>query len=496
MIDFFKTSHGFAILAVVLFIVILQFYYYIKNKKCRNNFLSIFPVDVTKETTIRKIENNVEGLETTHKNPIWKVIIDSINKYLSNNMGSVSDFHLIKDIVDRNCDAQEEDVNTQIPLPLYLGLAGTMAGILIGIAFLVFTGDLKSLLGNGTENGSRGVEALFGGVAIAMISSIFGIILTTRGTIKVKTVKARVESNKNDFLSWMQAELLPELSNDTASVLRIMTKDLSNFNKTFALNNAQFTTSLSKVVDTSDKQAELIKLISQLQDKKITSKNLELLNVLEKWVANLQNVKDYNNSLLNQLAEISNYFKAEREQLEQRKTLLAETVNKVDSNSNAAMEGFNKNFTASLQKMQETFEIKISDIGDTLKIQQETIKTALNIQNKALIQSIDDQQKALAEKLQDTTKLVDELNKIGDKIASITRLEQAMKEQNGKFNELLRAINELAKVKTTGEFKVVAESPKLPIWQKRTIYVGVVVGIIYFLFEIVMKILLLFGIVL
>jgi len=75
-------------------------------------------------------------------------------------------------------------------------------------------------------------------------------------------------------------------------------------------------------------------------------------------------------------------------------------------------------------------------------------------------------------------------------------LEQAMKEQNGKFNELLRAINELAKVKTTGEFKVVAESPKLPIWQKRTIYVGVVVGIIYFLFEIVMKILLLFGIVL
>ncbi len=489
MINFLLTPHGLSILVVVAIIVILQISYYIKNKRSRGTFLGIFPNNIVTETNIKKDENNVEGLETTHKNQIWDIIIDSINKYLSNNKGSVSDFHLIKDIVDRNCDAQEEEINTQIPVPLYLGLAGTMAGILIGVSFLVFSGSLNSLLSNEAGSNADGIEALLGGVALAMISSIIGIVLTTRGTLRVKSEKISVERNKNDFLSWMQAELLPELSNDTANVLQKMTQDLSDFNRTFAINNAQFTTTLSKVADTSDKQAELINLISQLQDKRITVKNLELLNVLEKWIANLHNIKDYNDVLLNHSLEISNYFKTEREQLEQRKTLLAETLNKTDSNSKAALEAFNINFNSLLQKTQETIESKISEIDDTLKTQQEILKTALLSQNEILIQSIENQQIVLFEKLQGTTKFVEELNKIGDKIASITRLEQAMKDHNGKLSELIRGINDLARAKTTGEFNVIAKSPKLPLWQKIGIYVGAGLFIIYFLIEITFKIL-------
>jgi hypothetical protein len=496
MIEFLLTPHGLSNLVVVAIIGILQFFYYYNNKRSRKIFLWIFPKNVIAETYIKKDENNVEGLETTHKNQIWNIIIDSINKYLSNNKGSVSDFHLIKDIVDRNCDAQEEEINTLIPVPLYLGLAGTMAGILIGVSFLVFSGSLNSLLSNEAGSNADGIEALLGGVALAMISSIIGIILTTQGTLRVQSEKINVERSKNDFLSWMQAELLPELSNDTANVLQKMTQDLSDFNRTFAINNTQFTTSLSKVAETSDKQAELINLISQLQDKKITVKNLELLNVLEKWITNLHNIKDYNDVLLNHSLEISNYFKIEREQIEQRKTLLAETINKTDSNSKAALEAFNNNFNSLLQRTQETIESKISEIDDTLKTQQEILKTALVSQNEILIKSIEDQKKVLLEKLQGTTKFVEELNKIGDKIASITRLELAIKENNGKLSELIRGINELAREKTTGEFNVIAKSPKLPIWQKLGIYVGASLCIIYFLFEIASKILSLFDIAL
>jgi len=176
--------------------------------------------------------------------------------------------------------------------------------------------------------------------------------------------------------------------------------------------------------------------------------------------------------------------------------LLAESLNKADSNSKAALEEFNSNFNALLQKIQETIEKKISEIDDTVKIQQETIRTALVSQNEILLQSIDDQKKALSEKLQGTTKLVDELNKIGDKIASITRLEQAMKEQNGKLSELIRGINELARAKTSGEITVIAKSPKIPIWQKLAIYLGAGLCIVYFLFEITIKILSFFDIVL
>jgi hypothetical protein len=65
------------------------------------------------------------------ENPIFSTIKNSINNYVEANKGSVSDFYLIKDIVDRNCDAKEEEIQAQIPVPLYLGLVGTMAGILV-----------------------------------------------------------------------------------------------------------------------------------------------------------------------------------------------------------------------------------------------------------------------------------------------------------------------------------------------------------------------------
>ena len=78
MIEFLLTPHGLSILAVVAIIVILQISYYIKNKKSRKTFLNIFPISITNETNIKKDGKNVEGLETTHKNTIWEVIIESI----------------------------------------------------------------------------------------------------------------------------------------------------------------------------------------------------------------------------------------------------------------------------------------------------------------------------------------------------------------------------------------------------------------------------------
>jgi len=465
-------------IVVIIIICILQILVFGANLSKLKVFKQIFPN--TNDLSINAMDGFVQGIDSKSSNPIFKVIVSSINKYLSSNKGQVSDYHLIKDIVDRNTDAKEDEINTLIPIPLYLGLVGTMACILIGLIKL----DLNTVIEGGEKAMIDGISPLLLGVAVAMITSTLGIILTTIGSYIAKNSRAKVEENKNTFLSWIQEKLLPQLSNDTASVLRKMTQDLSDFNQTFALNNAQFTATLSKVVDTSDKQAELIKLISQLQDKRITTKNLELLNVLEKWVANLQNVKDYNDLLLNQYVEIGSYFKAEREQIEQRKTLLAETLNKVDSNSNVALEEFNKNFNISLGRMQETFERKISEIGDTLETQQEMLKVAFKTQNDTLLKSIESQQRTIAEKLQDTTKFVDELNKIGDKIASITRLEKAMNEQNGKISDLSNSIKELAK-KAGGN----SIDFSIPRWVKIAIIAGSSVIVIFCFFELILKVL-------
>ena len=223
--------------------------------------------------------NSLTGISCENKNPIYLRIQKSINNYLLKNDKGVSDFHLMKDIVDRNCDAVDEEIQTQIPIPLYLGLVGTMAGILVGIGYLWLSGGLNDLLnaGNGAS-GAEGVEALLGGVALAMISSILGILLTTIGSLRVKNVKFEFEKNKHLFLSWIQEKLLPSLSNDVAQTLEKMSQNLVNFNSTFKSNTTNLGSALSKVNESYKLQKELISEVNQINEGRLATANLKLLN--------------------------------------------------------------------------------------------------------------------------------------------------------------------------------------------------------------------------
>ena len=112
-------------------------------------------------------------------NNVFTLIKTSINKYLGNNSGSVIDFQLLKDAVDRHCDSVENDVNTLTPIPLYCGLAGTMAGVIVGLSSLLSTGSITALLSSGSSDfgaAATGVNDLLSGVAWAMLASICGII--------------------------------------------------------------------------------------------------------------------------------------------------------------------------------------------------------------------------------------------------------------------------------------------------------------------------------
>ena len=227
----------FTIIIILLVITILQFDSFVKNNKAIKFLKDIFPKNADKYSLNYDSETNlVSGIEANHKNQILQVIFKSINVYLSNNKGAVSDFNLIKDIVDRNCDSKEEEIHSQIPVPIYLGLAGTMIGILIGVGSLVFTGGLNDLINSTNGSGIEGIKGLLSGVSLAMISSITGIGFNMRGSRLAKEAKTEVENNKNTFLSWMQAELLPNISNDTSGAIVRMTSNLSNFNKTFSSN--------------------------------------------------------------------------------------------------------------------------------------------------------------------------------------------------------------------------------------------------------------------
>lgn len=390
------------------------------------------------EILLSYVREDDNGIDSQHSNPIFNEIQDSINSYLNVNKSGVSDFHLMKDIVDRNCDSQEEEINTQIPIPLYLGLVGTMIGILIGIGYLWISGGLGDLLnaGNGSS-GAKGVEALLGGVALAMIASIVGISLTTRGSLVAKEAKAKVEKNKHIFLSWIQAELLPNLSNDTAQTLEKMSQNLVAFNNTFSTNTSDLGKALSQVNESYRLQTQLLNAVKQFADKDINIKNLQLYNalknsseeigVLASYLNNvnsyLANVKalneklDTNEQRTRAIEEMLTFFKTEATQIEARKGAIAKAVGTIDETLQEALSKLKDHATDQLEELKKT-----------------TSKQFDFLQNNSV------QLNTLVAELKNLTAVKD----------SILKFEQAARSQNSKLDNLSNAILNLAKAKAEG----------------------------------------------
>lgn len=402
-----------------------------------------------------------KGIFSAHTNPTFEEIKKAINNYLSNNKGSVSDFHLMKDIVDRNCDAKEEEINAQIPVPLYLGLMGTMVGILIGIGYLWISGDLSSLLNAGNSNsGADGVEALLGGVALAMISSILGILLTTRGSMKAKDAKAEEEKNKHVFLSWIQANLLPNLSNDTAQTLERMSNNLVAFNNTFSNNTAELGKALSQVNEATRLQRQLMQAVEKLADKNISKQNLEVYNALKNCSDEIGTLAKYlncSNEYLAAVRELNSrldkdekrsqaiermaaFFENEATQIEQRKALVSKTVGEIDSQ-----------LEEQLRKLSE--------------------HASENVNNFYLV--LGKQQDALQKKLDETQIIVSELKNLSSIKDSITKFEKATSEQNKKIDKLTESIKTLAEARTNDSPMLVPNNPNT---RKTSLGIKILIG--------------------
>lgn len=233
-------------------------------------------------------------------NKIFESIKDSINKYLENNSGSVIDFSLLKDAVDRHCDSVENDINTLTPTPLYCGLAGTMAGVIVGLGSLITTGSITDLLSSGSGDfgsAANGVNDLLSGVAWAMLASIMGILLTTIASLLFKRYKLQGESGKNTFLAWLQAKLLPELPSDTSDALNRLVKNLNKFNNTFAENTSSLRGALREVNESYRIQGDIIKAVHDMDVMKMAKANVRVLEELKECTDKLEQFNEYLNDI-------------------------------------------------------------------------------------------------------------------------------------------------------------------------------------------------------
>ncbi len=208
------------------------------------------------------------------RSPVMIDIQRSINTYLVRNKGAISDFNLLRDIIQRNLDMVEDDIALTTPIPVYLGLVGTMLGIIIGLFALPDISSETFLTGNG-------INSLLGGVKIAMIASAAGLILTviTNGWL-FKGAKMQIERRKNTFFTFLQTELLPILSESVNAGVVSLNRSLDAFGAKFGTDIGNLNILMQRNYESVMAQQSALNALKDMDISRIAQFNVQVLGEL------------------------------------------------------------------------------------------------------------------------------------------------------------------------------------------------------------------------
>ena len=293
-------------------IIVLQIFLFFKTGRLISKLKKVLSGDFSTGVTIAE-DVTVIKYKVENKDKISENIETSINTYLKKNKGTVSDFNLIKDIVERNCDSLEAEIASQTPLPLYLGLMGTVAGIILGLFTITVSG--------GFSNIEKVIEILMSDVAVAMIASFMGIGCTTLTIWKSKQCKVIVESNKNRFYTWIQTNLLPVISKSAVSAITLLQQNLTRFNESFTGTIDRLEDKLGDVGDVYESQIEILEKIEAIDVKKMAVANVKVLAALDGSMGSLDRFSQYMGSITEYLTAVRDLNQKLDEHLERTETL-------------------------------------------------------------------------------------------------------------------------------------------------------------------------------
>lgn len=490
------------VVGIIVFIVIaFQVSFFWKNLKRMHTFRDIFSAPSSWAVQINEDGQTVSGING-EGNSVFKLIKDNINDYLGNSQGSVIDYNILKDAVDRNCETIEDEINAQMPVPLYCGLAGTMAGVIVGLFSLLSEDSISSLMTSGSKsvesatlamNGAAsGINDLLAGVALAMVASILGIVLTTVNSVLFKQFKRQEEEGKNKFLSWVQSILLPELPNDISDSFSMFVDNLNRFNDTFRENTRGLGHTLEQINGAYSTQADIIKTIQQMNVTRMATANVKVLNALsdctdklEQFNVYLNSIQGYTNEIeafrqqlsseanmvyllmemKDTLASIKNFFKTELGEIDQRKQAIRNSVDNVDTYVTKALENLKSSSVTSVDDLKKA----IDDQSEGLKKFLDQEKQMLQDMSQEVRNEFDRQISQipnLAKRLEDITKVPSQLESLSGSIAEsnrklVTGITQANQNMTSEIKHALKSLDYSSSGKGGGSAKIF-----IPMWMK------------------------------
>jgi hypothetical protein len=407
-----------------------------------NESPELFFEESQNDNNVDKTEVNIIETSAT-KNFVFEKILLSTNSYLIRNRGAASDFSLIKDIVERNIDAVEEDINSSIGIPLYLGLMGTMIGIVIGLFNMpemgAIIGDTKAM----DLKLNEGIGLLIGGVKIAMIASFVGLFFTIihSGWI-FKGSRSFSEASKNEFYTFVQIELLPLINQGLASTLESLQRNLLKFNNEFTLNLS----GLSGIFDSSRKaireQKDLLDAIDKAKVSDMTRYNVAVLKQLDVSVGQFEKFNSYLTNVTQFVENSQNIVNRTNELLARTdnfKSIADNLENKLNQ-SQLLMEFLSAHFS-NLEAHKEFTSNAVADVGHSISDSFKELKEHIQNSSEAVKQFTVDETELLKKTLSESKTNLGNLEHLATLKSDVSQFKNSSASQGERLKQSIDELN-------------------------------------------------------
>lgn len=370
----------------------------------------------------------------------FDTLVDSTNTYLKRNQGTTADFSILQDMCDRCIDKRQNEIESLINVPLYVGLMGTFIGVIFGVYGL----DLSASSGSEVMISNSSIQDLLNGVVFAMIASFCGLFLTViSSAVLYKGAVFKVEEQKNNYFDFIQQELLPNLNDGISQSLNSFKGILDNFINLFGSKLEDYSNNGEILNENLSLQKQVLEQINELGLTKTVESVTSILSELNNSTEHLQTFVKYQDSLN---TYIDNSMRVS-EHVEKSVSAVNSMIGKFD-NFNSIMVQVGMQYKDGLE-LQEQFKNSLEEhfptIEDHRVIWREQID-ALNSDIASVYENINKYFETSAAELQG---FVNNNTKFFTNIDSLDRVVQVLVDrQNIQTNEFLDLKNELRSIRT------------------------------------------------
>ena len=315
-------------IAIVGLIILGQFYVFVRNLGAISQLRKLFPrstqLEVTEEAQVDLEYNDTITVPQIKDQPrfstAFREVIHMTNEYLRRNKGA-SQGERLQEIAVHKSDSMEEAVETNLPLPLYIGLFATFTGVIIGLIKIAYTGVTDAA-----------IQSFIGGVVIGMIGSAIGLILTVRANHVFKVGKEVRDAGIEEYFQFLRTKVIHPEAAPVQGTVKGLRESLSAFQSGFVQYQGQMNESLTDTLRLFRELKDVFKQIRSLEQeiKGIGSSIRNNDDLLEKQVAYLSSYQQKAESFSLKLGD---HFKKVDQQVE---TLVDQNIQALESSTQTA----------------------------------------------------------------------------------------------------------------------------------------------------------------